>query len=418
MMEAVSLLTLNATPVEHLPVSDRDVCLDYQRAKSFYEQVRRPCCPQEFPDFVPRSPYINAILGIHTVPDPDLPFWWTEGIVNSAQAKQNPWLRELLQEITWAEVMEGRISDKKLKEKRQHWGADERKLVSSPKIGNMLNVLFIEEPSMVHRFRKRNIQSQILPLWWYHLIFLSLSFAGFPTARFLLQTSLAEFNEGRFHLDRLEQFCQTTKKRPPKNESIETFLRQIFSEFPQVITRFNQRGSKTQYVMRVTADPYSIVTMSSRSPHWSSCQNPVQNDTHEMSHRLWANLLDPNMALMEMIDPAIDEEHNLVARAIIRIANDQKRDLLYLDCLYGERGYISSFVTLSRKLAAMAQLTPVAGRMVPFYTSFSSGVCSDPIDFLGYEPPYLDLGQWRKKGKLNQFSGEGHYIVSKEQHTN
>src|SRR5665647_3842784 len=116
--------------------------------------------------------------------------------------------------------------------------------------------------------------------------------------------------------------------------------------------------------MRVVTDPYSIVSMSTRSPHWTSCQNPIRLDTHELSHKLWANLLDSNMAILEMINPDEDEDVSLVARAILRIVRDHKQDLLYLDCLYGERGYITSFVTLTKVLAKTIGLVPVSGRML------------------------------------------------------
>ena len=394
---------------EHILAPD-----DYARAQAFFHRVQRPCCPQEFPGFAHRSEFIQMIAGEHTVPDPALPFWWTEGIVNSHQAKEQQWLRELLAQVTWQEMMEGRISDAKLKDLRQNWTPEQRKLVSSPKLGNMLNVLFIDEPRQVQMYQKRRNPVSRIPLWWYHLALLSISYANMTTARFLAQTSVEEFNSGAFDLERFTSFCDEVKRRQPKNASVETFLRQTFGEFPQVITRFNQRGAKTPYVMRITGDPYSIVTMSSRSPHWTSCQNPLQNDTHEMSHKVWANLLDPNMALMEMIDPTIDEDQNLVARAIIRVVHDRSRALLYLDCLYGERGYISSFVTLTRKLSETLQVQPVSGRMIPFYTSVTTSLHGDPVDFQGYEPPYLDLGQWKKLGSSTQFVGDGHYIVSKD----
>ena len=384
----------------------------YHRAESFFLRVQRPCCPKEFPGYVPRHPQLQKLCGDHLVPDPTLPFWWTEGVVNSAQAKAQPWLRDLLTEVTWAEMMEGRVSDSKLKTARQAWAPEQRKLVASPKLGNMLNTLFIQEPREVLRYQDRDRQARSLPLWWYATALRSSSFSGFATCRFLTQTTIQEFTSGQFDGDRFQAYFGALKKRSAKNDSIESFLRHTFSEFPQVITRFNQRGSKASYAMRIAGDPYSIVTMSSRSPHWSSCQNPIQDDTHEMSHRLWANLLDPNMVLMEMIDPAIDEESNLVARAIVRLVCDQKRELLYLDCLYGERGYISSFVSLCRSLAKSIDLPPVSGRMIPFYTGINTSLKGYLTDFAGYEPPYLDFGQWGKSGHLTQFRGEGHLIVA------
>ena len=383
----------------------------YLKAQEFFYSIRRSCCPERFPGYTPRNSNILKIMGAHTIPDPQLPFWWSESVVNSKQALSNPWLRELLLKVTWREMMEGIISNAKFKEARQNWSADQRKLISSPKIGGILNFLFICEPDQVLRFRNRATEADRFPLWWYWIVALSVSYSGIPVARFLMQTTHEEYKSGAFNTERLRIFCEQNKRKQPNSESIETFLRNTFSEFPQVITRFNQRGSRANYIMRVTADPFSIVTMSSRSPHWTSCQNPIQDDTHEMSHRLWANLLDPNMALLEMIDPSIDENLNLVARAILRIVKDNRRDLLYLDCLYGERGYITSFVSLSRQLAQEADLIPVSGRMIPFYTSFNTSLEGIPIDFADYEPPYLDLGEWRRDGKMMHFSGQGHYIV-------
>ncbi|MCL2548226.1 MAG: hypothetical protein FWE76_03575 [Symbiobacteriaceae bacterium] len=377
----------------------------------FFARVQRPCCPVAIPPYQIRHPLLQQIAGYHVAPDPLLPFWWTEGVLNSSDAKRLPWLRCLLQQVTWAEMMEGKVAERKFKQARDSWTHDARKQVSSPKIGNMLNILFIHEPTEVLNYNRRSRATQYLPVWWYTTALRSTGYSGLATGRFLAQTDLDEFNSGSFKAERLHNYCEKSGKRLPKSDGIDTFLRQIFSEFPQVITRYNQRGAKTALDMRIAIDPYSIVTMSSRSPHWTSCQNPVQDDTHEMSHRLWANLMDPNMALMEMIDPSISEDSNLVARAIVRIVQGQRHEMLYLDCLYGERGYISSFVSLCRSLSTQIDLQAVSGRMIPFYTGVSISLSGQPVDFHEYEVPYLDFGQWQKSGKLSSFHGEGHLIL-------
>jgi len=413
MPELQTNTTQQLSPALHSAVL-ANACCDTDsiaRAESFFANVKRPCCPRELPEFAPRHPLLQSLSGYHIAPDPLLPFWWTEGVLNSAEAKRLPWLRALLQQVTWAEVMDGKVSDSKFKAARDSWADENRKMISSPKIGNMLNILFIEDPDEVTRFKKRIRKTDYLPVWWYAASLRSIGFAGLATGRFLVQTNLEEFNSGAFKAERLEQHYLSTKKRLPKTDSIETFLRQTFSEFPQVITRFNQRGSRAALDMRVASDAYSIVTMSSRSPHWTSCQNPVQNDTHEMSHRLWANLLDPNMAVMEMVDPGISEDSNLVARAIIRIVRSKNGEMLYLDCLYGERGYISTFVSLCRSLSEKIGLQAVSGRMIPFYTGVTVSVTGIPIDFQGYETPYLDFGQWQKNGRCLSMQGDGHIIL-------
>ncbi|MPM98323.1 hypothetical protein SDC9_145508 [bioreactor metagenome] len=292
------------------------------------------------------------------------------------------------------------------------WSLDQRKLVSSPKIGGMLNVIFHIDPEPVKKYKNRSGKASRLPLWWYWISLEARSAVDHHFSRFLAKTTLQEFNDGEFAVDRLEKLKELTEKKIPKTSKIEDFLFQIFYEYPTVLTKFNQRGGKTLYTMRVTIDPYSIVSMSTRSPHWSSCQNPIRLDTHEQSHKLWANLLDSNMALLEMINPDEDEESSLVARAILRIVRDHKQDLLYLDCLYGERGYVTSFVTITRELAKSIGLVPVSGRMLPFYTSFNTPLNGYPTDFKHYEPPYLDFGEWKKQNGLYLFSGEGHYIYS------
>ncbi|MCL2498152.1 MAG: hypothetical protein FWF06_06015, partial [Symbiobacteriaceae bacterium] len=337
-MPETTLLTrdsIASTAIKPLAFNEEtaDWTESYRRAAEFFQTVQRSCCPKEFPPYLPRNPLLQQLFGEHKVPDPSLPFWWKEGILNSQQARENPWLRDLLQTVTWAEMIEGKINEATFKKAREGWNQEQRKLVSSPKIGNMLNLLLVKEAPEIVQYRHRNKMATQLPFWWYTMALRSASYTGWSTFRFLAQSNIQEFTSGEFAEERLLKYYHASKKAPPKNASVETFIRQIFGEFPQVITRFNQRGAKASQIMRLVGDPYSIVTMSSRSPHWTSCQNPIQNDTHEMSHRLWANLLDPNMALLEMIDPSIEEGSNLVARAIIRVVIGQKREMLYLDFL-------------------------------------------------------------------------------------
>lgn len=383
-----------------------------QKAHEYYLNAKRPCCPSPFPDYIPRHPLLQQISGIHPIPSPPMPFWWSENVLNAPQLKKYEWLKEVLDTVTWTELIEGKITDKKFKEFRMGWSLDQRKQVSSPKIGGMLNVIFHIDPEPVKKYKNRSGKASRLPLWWYWISLEARSAVDHHFSRFLAKTTLQEFNDGEFAVDRLEKLKELTEKKIPKTSKIEDFLFQIFYEYPTVLTKFNQRGGKTLYTMRVTIDPYSIVSMSTRSPHWSSCQNPIRLDTHEQSHKLWANLLDSNMALLEMINPDEDEESSLVARAILRIVRDHKQDLLYLDCLYGERGYVTSFVTITRELAKSIGLVPVSGRMLPFYTSFNTPLNGYPTDFKHYEPPYLDFGEWKKQNGLYLFSGEGHYIYS------
>lgn len=382
------------------------------KTQAYYEKALRPCCPVPFPGYVPRHPLLEQLRGNHPIPSPPMPFWWTENVINSAQLRKFPWLKEVLDNVTWTELMEGKITESKFKEYRRSWSMEQRKLISSPKIGGMLNIIFHIEPEPVKKYSQRKQKLPRLPLWWYWISLEARSLSNNSVSRFLATTSVAEFNNGEFEESRFEQLKNLSLKKVPKSPKIEDFLYQLFYEYPNVLTKFNQRGGKTLYTMRVTTDPYSIVTMSTRSPHWSSCMNPFRLDAHEHSHRLWANLLDSNMALLEMINPDEDEEVNLVARAVLRIVKDHKQDLLYLDCLYGERGYVTSFVTITRQLAKSIGLVPVSGRMLPFYTSFNTPLTGYPMDFKHYEPPYLDLGEWRKQNGLYFFSGEGHYLHS------
>ena len=389
-----------------------DINSRLDKAHEYYLNAKRPCCPAPFPDYVQRHPLLEQISGNHPIPSPPMPFWWSENVLNAPQLRKFPWLKEVLDQVTWQEMIEGKISDKKFKEFRMKWSVEQRKLVSSPKIGGILNVIFHVEPEPVKKYRNRSKEYSRIPLWWYWIVLESRSFGDAKISRFLAKTTLQEFNGGEFNLDRFERMRSGTSIKIPKTTKIEDFLYQSFYEYPNVLTKFNQRGGKTLYTMRVTIDPYSIVSMSTRSPHWSSCQNPIRLDTHEQSHKLWANLLDSNMALLEMINPDEDEEVSLVARAILRIVKDHKQDLLYLDCLYGERGYVTSFVTITRELAKTIGLVPVSGRMLPFYTSFNTPLTGYPIDFKHYEPPYLDFGEWKKINGLYQFTGEGHYLYS------
>ncbi|MCE5196017.1 MAG: hypothetical protein LLG09_02665 [Negativicutes bacterium] len=386
--------------------------LRLQQAKAFFQNAQRTCCPKSFPDFMPRHPLLQQISGVHAIPSPMMPFWWSEGILNSPQLQKTPWIKELLQTVTWQEMMEGKISENRFKQFRAKWTLEQRKLISSPKIGGILNVVFVLDPEPVKKYRNSSKNLSRLPWWWYWAALESRSITSHQISRFLANTTVAEFNRGEFQIERLEALQAKSEKKLPKTNKIEEFLFQVFYEYPNVLTKYNQRGGKTLNIMRVATDPYSIVTMSTRSPHWSSCQNPIRLDTHELSHKLWANLLDSNMAILEMINPEEDEETSLVARAILRIVRDHKQDLLYLDCLYGERGYITSFVNLTKELAKSIGLVPVSGRMLPFYTSFNTPLSGYSMDFKEYEPPYLDFGEWRKQNGLYTFIGEGHYLYT------
>lgn len=382
------------------------------KARLFYESAQRSCCPTPFPDYMPRNPLLQKIQGEHAIPSPPMPFWWSENVINSPQLNKFPWLKEVLVGVTWQELMEGKISNKKFREHRQNWSVEQRKQVSSPKIGGMLNIIFHVDPEPLKKYVNRKEQVSRLPFWWYWVSLEARSMSNTSVSRFLAKTTVEEFNSGEFSPERYEQLKGLKLKKRLKNAKIEDLLHQIFYEYPSVLTKFNQRGGKTLYTMRVTTDPYSIVTMSTRSPHWTSCMNPVRNDSHEQSHRLWANLLDSNMAVLEMINPDEEVGSNLVARAVLRIVKDHKQDLLYLDCLYGERGYVTSFVALTRRLAQSIGLVPVSGRMIPFYTSFNTPLSGYPMDFKHYEPPHLDLGEWKRQNGLYVFSGEGHYLHS------
>ncbi|HZW49679.1 MAG TPA: hypothetical protein VFF80_06075 [Bacillota bacterium] len=395
---------------DYFTTIDPTLCL--QQAEDFFLKAQRPCCPKVFPGYAPRHPLLQQISGIHAIPSPMMPFWWTEGIINSPQLLKTPWIKELLDTVTWQEMMEGKISESRFKEFRAKWTLEQRKLISSPKIGGILNTIFTVDPEPIKKYRNSSKNLSRLPFWWYWTALESRSIASHTISRFIATTTVSEFNRGEFQTERLEDLKLKTKIKLPKTTKIEDFLFQIFFEYPNVLTKYNQRGGKALNIMRVVTDPYSIVSMSTRSPHWTSCQNPIRLDTHELSHKLWANLLDSNMAILEMINPDEDEDVSLVARAILRIVRDHKQDLLYLDCLYGERGYITSFVTLTKVLAKTIGLVPVSGRMLPFYTSFNTPLSGYPTDFRDYETPYLDFGEWRKQNGLYTFNGEGHYLYT------
>lgn len=381
------------------------------RAETFFQQVRRDCCPASLPQYLPRVSVLEGFVGEHAVPTPSLPFWWINGVLQSPQLARLPWLKQLLTGVTHQELLEGRISDERFKTHRQNWTIEQRKMISSPKIGGMLNLVFEEDPTFCVRFKRTQRPATRLPWWWFMAAFQSRNYAGREISNFLLKTSVSEFNTGSFNRERfsgLQNDPNCVKK--PRSERIDEFLRGVFYEHPTVLTKFHQRGAKRNYRMRVTTDPYSIVTMSVRARGWTSCQNPAQDDNHALSHRLWANLMDPYMAVMEMVDPDQDAENNLLARAVLRLVEVDNSPTLYLDFLYGERGYVSAFVSLTNQLAKKADLKSASGRMIPFQTSYTSPATGYPVSFTGYEHPYLDFGEWRKARSDHQFAGEAHYL--------
>ncbi len=382
-----------------------------QRAESFFQQVRRECCPISLPQYQPRVNALESLVGEHGIPTPSLPYWWSSGVLQSPQLTRLPWLKQLLTGVTFQELLEGRIADERFKSHRLAWTMDQRKMVSSPKIGGMLNLIFEEDPTFCVRFKRAQRPAVRLPWWWFMAAFQSRNYAGREVANFLLKTSVHEFNVGSFDADRFHSLQNNPNcVKKPRSERIDEFLRSVFYEHPTVLTKFHQRGAKRRYRMRVATDPYSIVTMSVRAKGWTSCQNPVQDNNHALSHRLWANLMDPYMAVMEMVDPDETPDNNLLARAVLRLVEIDKTPSLYLDFLYGERGYVSAFVSLTSQLASRTGLKGASGRMIPFSTSYSAPATGYQVDFVGYEQPYLDLGEWRKIGSACQFSGEAHFL--------
>ncbi|MGE5652655.1 MAG: hypothetical protein ACM3ZQ_00110 [Bacillota bacterium] len=382
-----------------------------QRAEAFFQQVRRECCPTSLPPYQPRVSILESLVGEHGVPTPSLPYWWTTGVLQSPQLARLPWLKQVLVGVTYHELLEGRVSDERFKAHRSNWSVEQRKMISSPKIGGMLNLVFEEDPTFCARFKRAQRPAVRLPWWWFMAAFQSRNYAGREVANFLLKTSVNEFNTGQFDTARFSSLVNNpncTKK--PRSERIDEFLRSIFYEHPTVLTKFHQRGAKRSYRMRIATDPYSIITMSVRAKGWTSCQNPVQDNNHALSHRLWANLMDPYMAVMEMIDPDESDDNNLLARAVLRLVEVDKTPTLYLDFLYGERGYVSAFVSLTNQLAKNAGLKSASGRMIPFATHYTAPATGYRVNFTGFEQPYLDLGEWRRTGSEYQFSGEAHYL--------
>ena len=86
-----------------------DINSRLDKAHEYYLNAKRPCCPAPFPDYVQRHPLLEQISGNHPIPSPPMPFWWSENVLNAPQLRKFPWLKEVLDQVTWQEMIEGKI---------------------------------------------------------------------------------------------------------------------------------------------------------------------------------------------------------------------------------------------------------------------------------------------------------------------
>ncbi|WP_066636907.1 hypothetical protein [Desulfolucanica intricata] len=209
-------------------------------------------------------------------------------------------------------------------------------------------------------------------------------------SEFLVTLTPEEWVKGKFETSRFSEwrngFSPEERKEIPSSPRLGVMCEFWSKRFPELPGEavlaalcVGRGKSELEGYLNIVCDPLSILEMG-RGKTWRSClyyrnSGRYGNDyTHDLSHRLWANLLDPGLALLVASSkPVRARLRGALARVNLRLARVYGKGKykfgLIIDKWYGPEEYQESafeFLFKRLKKAGMELWVPVGKSKVPY----------------------------------------------------